>query len=169
MTRNVFSGLAIACALAVSVAAQTADQKKVADAAMASGAIMFSGCVERDSAGPSGTGVAGNPAGNPNTTQGAFKLVKAEQKSGPKTAEEGKDVRMLAKGKDVDFSKHVGHRVEVTGAFSTTASQGGSGTGGTPVNPRAGVNNPNSSTSTDAMRKLFEVTALKMVSACDAK
>ena len=84
MTRNVFSGLAIACALAVSVAAQTADQKKVADAAMAGSAIIFSGCVERDSAGPTGAGVAGNPAGNPNTTQGAFKLVKAEQKSGPR-------------------------------------------------------------------------------------
>jgi len=169
MTRTVFSGLAIACALAVSVAAQTADQKKVADAANAGAAIMFSGCIERDSAGPTGSGVAGNPAGNPNTTQGAFKLVKAEQKSGPKGNEEGKDVRMLAKGKDVDFSKHVGHRVEVTGAFSTSTSQGGSGTGGTPVNPRSGSDNPNSSTAKDAMRRLFEVTALKMVSACDAK
>ena len=167
MTRNVFSGLAIACALAVSVAAQTAGQKP-ADAA-AGAAIMFSGCIERESAGPTGSGVAGNPAGNPNATQGAFKLVKAEQKSGPATNEPGKDVRMLAKGKDVDFSKHVGHRVEVTGAFSTTASTGGAGSGGTPVNPRSGSDNPNTSTSREAMRRMFEVTALKMVSACDAK
>ena len=169
MTRTVFSGLAIACALAVSVAAQTADQKRVADAAAAGAAIMFRGGIERDWAGPTGSGTAGNPAGNPTTTQGAFKLVKAEQKSGAPSGEAGKDVRMLAKGKDVDFSKHVGHRVEVTGAFTTTSSQGGTGTGGAALNPRAGVNNPNSSTSTDAMRRLFEVTALKMVSACDAK
>jgi len=167
MTRKVFLGLVVACGLAVGVAAQTADQKKPA----ATGdAIVFSGCIERDSIGPTGTGTPGNPAGNPALTQGAFKLTHADQKSGAKSAESGKDVRLLTKAKDVDLSKHIGHKVELTGTFSTSASQGGTGTGGAALNPRAGVNNPNSSTTTDAMRRLFEVTALKMVAAnCDAK
>jgi hypothetical protein len=165
MKREISLGIAIACALAIGVAAQQAP----ASSAPAQD-VSFSGCVERDSAGPSGSGAMGNPAGNPATTQGAFKLTKATQVTGPKTNEEGKDVRMLGKGKDVDLSKHVGHKVEVMGAFATGTSSGGMGTGGTPTNPRSGADNPNSSASKDTMRRIFEVTALKMIAAkCDTQ
>jgi hypothetical protein len=171
MTRKLLPALALAMTATVSIAAQT-------PATQTTG-VTFGGCLERDSAGPTGTAPQGNAAANPATTQGAYKLVKVEPKDAGATAAaktndatdaSGKvrDIRVLVEqGAKVDIDRHIGHKVELTGNF-TSASPGG-GTGGASVNPRAGSGQRGSADPRDAMRKIFMVTSLKMISACDAK
>ena len=175
--------------LAVGVAAQSQDTAKKDAQATVGTPVTFAGCIERDSAGPTGSGTMGNPAANPVTTQNALKLTDVEWKSGPKPAEKpesgskdkDKDVRLIAQDKNVDLTKHVKHQVEVTGHWSNSpdtagtvgvggSGQGGSGTGGTAMNPRSGASAPGSSGPRDAMRYLLVVSSVKMIAeTCDAK
>lgn len=189
MTRQMLSAFAIACAVTVAVAAQTPSTSQTPPTPAAG--VTFSGCIERDSAGPTGTGTLGNAAANPATLQGAFKLVKVEAKdaaaaasakssSQTDTNDKVRDIRVLAApDAKVNLAQHVGHKVELTGGFSNSpettgtgvagSGQGGSGTGGTALNPRSGTGERASTDPREAMRKMFSVTALKMISACDAK
>jgi hypothetical protein len=188
MRRQTLSGVVMAGLLAVGVAAQSQDAAKKEVQGAGGTPVTFAGCIERDSAGPTGSGTMGNAAANPVTTQNAIKLTHAEWKSGPKLAEKSesgeskdKDVRLIAQDKNVDLTKHIGHKVEVSGAWSNSpdtmgtvgaggSGQGGSGTGGTAMNPRSGASAPGSSGPRDAMRHLLVVSSLKMVAAsCDAK
>lgn len=185
MRRQMFSGVVMASLLAIGVAAQSQDAAKKE---IQGTPVTFAGCIERDSAGPTGSGTMGNAAANPVTTQNALKLTHAEWKSGPKLAEKSeggdskdKDVRLIMQDKNVDLTKHIGQKVEVTGAWSNSpdtmgtvgvggTGQGGSGTGGTAINPRSGASAPGSSGPRDAMRHLLVVSSVKMVAAtCDAK
>ena len=188
MKGQLFSGAMIASVLAVGVAAQSQDTAKKDAQANVGTPVVFAGCIERDSAGPTGSGTMGNAAANPVTTQNALKLTHVEWKSGPKPAErpedaskKEKDVRVITQDKSVELTKHIGHKVEVSGNWSNSpdtagtvgvggSGQGGTGTGGTAINPRSGANAPGSSGPRDAMRYLFVVSSLKMISAtCDAK
>ena len=189
MKRQMFSGVVMAGLLAVGAAAQSQDTAKKDAQANVGTPVVFAGCIERDSAGPTGSGTMGNAAANPVTTQNALKLTHVAWKSGPKPAErpesgdkdKEKDVRLITQDKSVDLTKHIGHQVEVTGAWSNSpetagtvgvggSGQGGSGTGGTAMNPRSGASAPGSSGPRDAMRYLLVVSSLKMVAAtCDAK
>ncbi len=189
MKRQMFSGVVIAGLLAVGAAAQSQDQAKKDAPANVGTPVTFAGCIERDSAGPTGSGTMGNAAANPVTTQNALKLTHVEWKSGPKPAEKPesgdkskeKDVRLITQDKSVDLTKHIGHKVEVSGAWSNApdtagtvgiggSGQGGSGTGGTAMNPRSGANAPGSSGPRDAMRYLLVVSSMKMIAeTCDAK
>lgn len=180
MTRTVVSSLAIALALGAGIAAQAQDQRPPA-----SSPVTIVGCVERWSAGATGSGTLGSAAGNPATIQGAFKLSKIEFKSGglpePRDREKpgSKDVRVMTKDEKIDLSKHVGHRVELMGNWSNSpdatgtgvsgSGQGGSGTGGTATGSnrsgRATINPANGE-----LNPVLMVTDLKMVaSSCDGK
>src|SRR6187402_2117356 len=130
MTRTVISGVAVAFALGVSMVAQ--EQRPAGP-----GIVTMAGCVERWSAGASGSGTMGSAAANPATAQGAFKLSKVEMKAGAvgePTAKKdagSKDVRLMTHEKDIDLSKHVGHKVEVSGGWSNSTDTMGTGVGGT--------------------------------------
>src|SRR5690349_2631988 len=123
MTRNVLTGLTLACACAVGTAAQS---QTPATSQAAGQPVVFAGCVERDSAGPTGSGSIGNPAGNPVTTQNALKLTHVDWMAATRPPDrkgekdEGKDVRLLAKDKDLDLHKQIGEKVEVTGLWSNS-------------------------------------------------
>jgi hypothetical protein len=183
MTRSVVSSVAIAIALGAGLVAQ--DQQPPA-----ASPVTIAGCVERWSAGATGSGTLGSAAGNPATTQGAFKLSKIEIKSGglgdSKDREKpgAKDVRIMTKDDKIDLSKHVGHKVEVMGRWSNSedtmgtggsgTGQGGSGTGGTATGSNRGnagaggraILNP----ANGELNPVLMVTDLKMVaSSCDGK
>ncbi len=178
MTRTVVSGVAAILALGAGLAAQ--DQR-----APASSPVTITGCVERWSAGASGSGTLGSAAGNSATTQGAFKLSKIEFKTGglPESREREKpgtkDVRVMTKDEKIDLSKHVGHKVELMGSWSNSpdttgtgvsgSGPGGSGTGGTAT----GSNRSGRATISPAngeLNPVLMVTDLKMVAAsCDGQ
>ena len=173
MTRKLISALTFAACAAVTVTAQTP-----AAAPQATG-VTFGGCLERDSAGATGTAPVGEAAANPAAAQGAYKLVKVEAKdagaaaaakAGDATDANNKirDIRvMLDRDSKIEIARHVGHKIELTGNFS--AASPGSGSGGSAVNPRAGSGQRPAADPRDPMRKIFVVTGLKMISACDAK
>jgi hypothetical protein len=180
----------MALALSAGIAAQSQGQAQDTRREAPVGSVTMTGCVERWSAGATGSGTLGSAAANPATTQGAYKLSKVEMKAG--TADEttdrkeagSKDVRLMTHDDKIDLSKHVGHKVELTGGWSnspdtmgtgvSSTGQGGSGTGGTATGSNRGnagqggsaISNP----ANGELNRVLIVTALKMVSAsCDGR
>ena len=111
MTRAMISGVAIAFALGAGLTAQAQDPQRPSGP----GVVTIAGCVERWSAGATGSGTMGSAAANPATAQGAFKLSKVEMKAGAvgeqtdKKDAGSKDVRIMTHDDKIDLSKHVGH------------------------------------------------------------
>lgn len=146
MTKTMVTAAAATIAMAVGSAAATASQDRIPElqrpGAMNATGITLTGCVARG------------------TANDSYTLAEENKAAAAATAPEVATARELVAlaGTDVDMSKHVGHKVAITGTYAST--EGVAGT--------AGLETAATTATIDSSKKaakIFTVKSLKMVAA----